>query len=1008
MPGHRSAELEARVLVQVLGPVRAWSGGRELDLGPASRRAVLGLLTLALGQPVPRQEIVDALWGERPPSTANNVIHTHVKHLRRLLEPGRRAYAPSASLPSVGDGYAFRVPAGEVDLARFRDLVTAAAEAERAGTLPHTAEMLGEAVRFWQGPPLADLPVLAAHPRVLALAAERWGAVARYGDIMISLGYAERALPILAEAAASLPMDEAAQARLVRAHHAAGQRARAFQVFEIARRRLATELGVDPGPALNAAHEALVRDGDRAGRGPMIRQSTATPTVAARPAAKQVPSQLPADVFGFTGRAVEIGMLDRLLPAAPEAQDQTAQTSRPGQRAGPPTEVTICVVCGTAGVGKTAVSVHWAHRVVEGFPEGQIYIDLRGYDPDQPMSTGDALTRLLDALGVPPADVPLDLDRRAARYRTEITGRRILLVLDNAASLEQIRLLLPGTSTCRVLVTSRDNLAGLVVLHGAYRITLDSLPHADATALLRTLIGPRAEAEPEHAATLADQCNRLPLALRVAAELAITRPRMSLANMVGELANRQRRLRMLDAGGESRAAVRTVFSWSYQHLRADVARTFRLLGLHPGQNLDRYAVAALIDADLEATGRLLDRLARTHLVRTDGTDRFGMHDLLRAYAVELTHATDSPADRSAAMVRLYSHYVAVAASAMRILYPAERTPPRQPTPPVTGPTSARAWLDAERDTLAAICASAAQESPSHAVGLATTIYRYLEGGHYTVALAIHGDALGAAQRSGDRSGQAYCLTNIGATYRLLGMYPTALEHLRQALDLHRQTGDRYGEARTLSNLGIVEDRRGHRDSAAVHLNQALALYRELRDRYGEAAVRTNLGGVYNGLAQDERAAEHLERAVTLFAEIEDRVGQASALSNLGELHIALGRYASAADHLERALALFRDSEHRYGQAVALANLGLVQTNLDHPDQAVAHLRRAIRIFRATGHRYGEASALNSLGEALLAGGSPTEVLALHSRALAIATDTGDSDEQERARTGIARAERAGL
>jgi DNA-binding SARP family transcriptional activator len=957
------------VRVQVLGPVRAWRDGRELDLGPPGRRAVLGFLVLARGRTLPRAELVDALWGDRPPPSATNIIQTHVKHLRRLLDPERHAYARSPSLPTIGEGYALRLPPDQVDLERFHDLVRSAEEARRSGQQEQAATALGVALGLWQGPPLADLPSYSAQPAVLALVGARQDVVLAYAEVMIATRRAADVLSVISEESAAQPLDETLAAMLMRVYAAAGQRAKAFAVYDRTRRTLATELGVEPGPELTEVHATLVR------------QDPETP-------ARPVPAELPADVAGFTGRADELAALDRLL--APD----------------PP--VAICAVSGTAGVGKTALVLHWAHRVRDRFPDGQLYLDLRGYDPDQPMAAADALARLLERLGVP--DIPVTEDARAARYRTELAGRRMLVVLDNAASVEQVRGLLPGTPSCFVFVTSRDSLAGLVALHGSRRLDLDPLSHEDAKSLLYKLIGDRAAAEPDAVGDLVEQCARLPLALRVTAELAVTKPAISLAALAGELRDRQRRLRLLDAGGDARAAVRTVLSWSYRHLPADAAFMFRALGWHPGPDLDVQAAAALADLDTDA-GVLLDRLVRAHLVVLDAHGRYGMHDLLRAYAIELSAELDSDVDRAAGLTRLLDHYLAATVAAMDALYPTENPGARAENVGgrryagfrgAGGRQDPRSWLDAERRNLVAACAHAAAHGLStHAVRLANALYRYLEGGHHADALSVHANGLRAARECGDRSGEAYALTNLGAVHRLLGQYDVAIDHLSQALSLHESTGDRHGEARTLSNLGIVEDRIGEHDRAADHLDAALVRFREVGHGYGTAAVLTNLGGLSLRPGHYERAGTYLEEAATLFRALGDRAGEASALTNLGDGDTHLGRYEQAEIHLGAALALFRELKHRDGQAIALCNLGTVQTHLGRHDEAVAHLTEALTLFRETGHRYGEASVLNGLGEALHAAGRP-DALAHHTAALRIATETGDRDEQERANTAIAR------
>ncbi|MFI8090769.1 AfsR/SARP family transcriptional regulator [Streptomyces sp. NPDC086080] len=1011
--------------IQVLGPVSVWRNGAQLPLGAPRRRAVLALLAVSRGLQLPFSQLVDALWAQRPPASATNVVQTHIKHLRRMLEPERPPRAPSTVLPRLGDGYALRVPDNAVDLLRLRGLTAAADAARRDGDVERAAALLAEALGVWQQPPLADLPFLAAHPTVVALAGERRGIVAQYGDVMIATGRGSEALPVLEEAAAEQPLDEGAQARLVRAYEAVGRRDRAVDVYRRSRRRLADELGVDPGPELSEAFAAVLRhragppaSGRTRAAGPAPADPTAAP--ATGPPVRS-PAQLPADVPDFCGRTAELSALDATWAAT-------------GANA---TVMAVSVVSGTAGVGKTALAVHWAHRVRDRFPDGQLYVNLRGYDPDRPMAPGDALARFLTALGVPGETIPLDVDERASRYRSEMAGRRMLVVLDNALSEEQVRPLLPGSPSCTVLVTSRDTLAGLVALHGARRIALRPLPPPDAVALLRSLIGARATTEPGPAATLAEQCVGLPLALRIAAELAAGRPSLSLAELVAELADEQRRLDHLDTGGDPRAAVMAVFSWSYQRLPAPMARTFRLLSLHPGPDTDARAVAALTTGtppaadvrrddgpdgehppaaaadDPARSARTLALLARAHLLQPAGPGRYSTHDLLRAYGYRLTLTHDGETERRAALTRLFDHYLSTAAVAMQALYPAEghhrpAVPPPVHAPPIAqDPEAARAWLDTERPTLAAICAVAADRgTPRHAVRLAAVLFRHLDAGPHTEALEIHRHALRAAERAGDANGQAHALTNLGCVYWRLADAASAADHLLRALELHRRTGDRAGQARTLSNLGNVRWRQGCLREAARRHQQALALYRDIGDRVGQARTLTSLGTVCLRLGETARAATHQRQALALHDLTGDRIGRARTLSHLGHTFLLLGDHARAAVHQRQALALFRQLGHPGGEAYALSGLGDILLRQGAFETAAAHQRRALELFRENGERYGEASALNGLAEALRGGGHDDQAIAHYSAAVTVAAVTGEQDQLDRARRGAERARHA--
>ena len=747
-----------------------------------------------------------------------------------------------------------------------------------------------------------------------------------------------------------------------------------------------------------------------------------------------VPRQLPADTAHFVGRAEELRQLSTLLDSATEDG----------------ATVVISAVSGTAGVGKTALALRWAHRVRGGFPDGQLYLDLRGYDPDQPLSAADALAGFLHALGVAGQDIPLEVEERAAVYRSLLDGWRGLVVLDNAATVEQVRLLLPGAPACVVVVTSRDSLAGLVARHGARRLDLDLLPLEDAVALLGVLIGRRVEAEPEAAAELAGQCARLPLALRVAAELAATRPATGLAELVVELADEQRRLELLDAGGDPRTAVRAVLSWSYQYLPAEAARAFRLLGLHPGPDLDPYAAAALTDLSRDQAQRLLDLLARAHLVAPTSPGRYGMHDLLRAYATQLATGEDSVQERRAVLTRLFDYYLSTAAAAVDTLHPAEahhrpRIPPQaMPIPGVTDPAAARAWLDAERATLTATCAhTAAHGWPGHTTGLSTVLFRYLDvGGHYPDAVAIHTHALHSARDTGDRAAEVHPLTYLGLVHWRQGHYDHAAENLQQALTLAREIGDRVGETRAqgclglvyrrqgrydhaaenlqqslalarqigdqaaeaimLDNLGLVHQAQGRYDHAAQYHHQALTLAREIGHRLGEAHALTNLGDIYERQGRYQHAADHQQQALALFREIGDHGGEADVLGSLGDVYGQQGDYGQAADHFQQALTLAREIGHRANEADVLGSLGAVYRRQGRDDHAADHYQQALALFREIGDRDGEAQSLNGVGETYHATGQPCEARIQHAAALNLAAEIGDRYEQARAHNGLAR------
>jgi tetratricopeptide (TPR) repeat protein len=713
-----------------------------------------------------------------------------------------------------------------------------------------------------------------------------------------------------------------------------------------------------------------------------------------------VPRQLPVDVFGFTGRASQLADLDALL-----------EHGLPGH--GPPAHgairpaALISAVAGTAGVGKTALAVRWAHRVAGRFPDGQLYIDLRGYDPERPVAPAEALARFLRSLGMDGAKIPGETAERAACYRTMLAGRRMLVVLDNAHAADQVRPLLPGTPSCFVLVTSRDDLTGLVARDGARRIELDMLTAAEAVTLLRTLIGPRVDADVTAANALAERCLRLPLALRIAAELATAHPDMTPADLLADLHDEQRRLDLLNAAGDPRTAIRSVFSWSCQHLTGDAARGFALLGLHPGPDIDTYAMAALAGSELRQARALVAELARAHLIERAGPGRYTMHDLLRAYAIERVTTSVRAAARHAAVSRLFGYYSGTAAAAMNTLFPHERRsrpdvrPPRTPAPPVGERAGAAAWLDQQRPSLVAIAVYAASHGwPRHSIDLSCTLWRAFEvGGHYQEALAVHTSAAEAALKHG--RGRASVLANLGSIHWWLGNHREAQTYFEQSLAGHRQAGEAEGEARALARLGLVRERLGRYGEAVAHMRDALAIYRRTGNRYGEGAQLVNLGSLHRRLGRYATAAEHHQQAATVFAEICDPRLEGYALGNLGAVCSLLGRHAEALTYLGTALANCRQAGDRGGEGSALAAIGAVYQRQERYPQALGNLHHALAISRETGDRSLETETLNTLGDTLRAMRQPESALARHRAALDLTENTHDRFEQARALDGIA-------
>jgi DNA-binding SARP family transcriptional activator/tetratricopeptide (TPR) repeat protein len=993
--------MTAKLEFCLLGPVVVRRDGVAVPVPRGRQRALLAVLLLNAGRVVSVAEIAETLWGTAPLPSASATVRNYVKRLRRVLEN-----ADQARILTQSPGYVMRVDPGELDVSRFEVLLDGARGAARGGSWEAAADQARLALALWRGEPLADVEsealALREVPRLTELrlqAAElRIGAELRLGRPAAVIAEAERLT-------AAHPLREHLHALLMLALYREGRQAEALAVYRRARRVLVAELGAEPGPELRELQRRILTS-DAVLAGPDRGRLTPDPAqqAGARPAA--VPRELPGPVPQFVGRAAELAELTAVLEPA-EAPEVSGAPGPGGARR--PRTLLISAIAGMPGVGKTALALQWAHRVADRFPDGQLHVNLRGYHPGQPRPAADALAGFLRSLGVAEQDIPAGTEERAARYRSLLAGRRMLIVIDNATDAEQVRPLLPGTPSCVALVTSRDALAGLVARDGARRLDLGPLPPADAVGLLRALIGERTDAEPEATVTLAGYCARLPLALRVAAERAAAAPGVSLADVASELADQRERLDLLDAAGDPLTAVRAVFSWSVRHLDDEAARAFRQLGLHPGADIDAYATAALTGTTLRQAGWLLGRLARAYLIHPLGTGRYGLHDLLRAYAADEAADHDSEEERRAALTRLFDHYLATAAVAADSLFPADPDQPAVPVgagpvPPITSPAAALAWLDAHRSALVAVAAYAADHGwPGHAIGLAATIFRYLDVGHFADAAAMHGHARRAAARAGDRAAEAAALTMLGAAHAGLGRLRQATRALEQALAMCRADGDRIGEARALGNLGMADYCRGsYRRSAMCH-REALAIYRAADDRAGQARELHALGLVALRQGRYEQAAGHLGRSLALFRAVGTSSGEALVLGNLGELELRQGRYGLAADHLRRSLGLGRKIGSRFCQAQTLACLGVSELRQGRRQQAIGHLRQALELHRQAGNRSGQAEALNGLGEAFLAVGAADQAGARHAAALALAIQCGDKREQARAESGLASA-----
>jgi tetratricopeptide (TPR) repeat protein/transcriptional regulator with XRE-family HTH domain len=708
-----------------------------------------------------------------------------------------------------------------------------------------------------------------------------------------------------------------------------------------------------------------------------------------------IPRHLPAAVPAFVGRRDQLAALSRVL-------------QEPGGTA------VITAIGGTAGVGKTALALQWAHQVAAEFPDGQLFVDLRGYGPsDAPVTPADAVRVFLDALGVPADRQPPSVEAQLGLYRSLLAGKRVLVVLDNARDVAQVRPLLPGSPTCRVLVTSRSLLAGLAAIEGAHPLLLGVLTDAEARELLARRVSEGRIAEDAGAAAqIISSCARLPLALCIIAARAAMRPDLPLAHIAADLATRPGVAAFADADDPA-ADIRAAFSHSYRQLDAGTARAFRLSGLHPGPDLDRYALAALTGTTAERAGQMLDLLARGCLIQPASPSRYGMHDLLRGYARELAAAHHGEAEQ--ALTSLFDYYLHAAATAMDAAFPAERhRRPRVPAsaaavPALSGAAAARAWLDAERVSLVAASAQMAENGwPVSAVRLSETLFRHLDsGGHYPEAMTIHAHAREAARLLGDVAAEARALNNIGAVDLRQRRYEQAARHFRQSAARYGEAGRYQDQAHTISNLGFVEFLTGRCQEASDHLQHSLALFREAGDGIGQAHALVTLGFIELRQGRYQQATGYLRQSHALFSDAGDRAGAALVLGHLGEVSLRQGRYRLATARFEQALARYREMDDLSNQADLLAGLGIINLRQGRCDRASDYLQEALALSRAAEDLSSQASALNGLGEVHLATGHPAQARARHAAALMAAVSIGEKYEQARAEDGLARAYQAG-
>ncbi len=966
------ASLLGAMEFRLFGQVSVFHEGHRLELGRRRERLLLGLLLLEAGRVVPVDRLVDLLWGDEAPPSARASLRTHVARLRAQLSVG------GVNLASRGDGYLAEVDPALVDVHAFRTEVAAAA---RVTSPWERAARLRDALAHWRGPLLADVADDGLRARLGASLDDlRMSTVELCAEAELAIGQPDRAIADLAELIEAAPTRERAVGMLMTALYQRGRQADALAAYQRCRQVLVRELAVEPGPALQRLHEQILRN-----EAPMA-------TVDEAPDAPP-PRFLPRDLPDFTGREEEMA---RLAELAEQGRDAA-------------TAVVITAIAGTAGVGKTALAVHWAHRIADQYPDGQLYANLRGYGPGEPARPIEVLALFLGALAVPAERIPVDTEAAAGLYRSLVSGKRVLVLLDNAGSADQVRPLLPASRTSLVVVTSRDRLAGLVARDAAQRLTLDTLPTADGVALLTQILGTdRVAAEPEAAIALVELCGHLPLAVRIAAAILADEPRRLIAEQVAAL--QDNRLAALAVEGDEQTAVRAAFDASYARLQPGAQRMFRLLGLAPGREVTAAHAARLADTSEAHAAAVLDRLCAAHLIVEQVPGRYGLHDLVRLYAGEQARAQEHPRAREAALARLFEMYTNHVDAAARRLFPHISRLPYTPTRPVEFDSygAAMDWLEAERANLvAAVAYGAGHGARAAAVLLGDWLRGYFWLRRHAVDWFTVADAaLTASVALRDRRAQAAAHVNLGAAYRTAARPHEAAEHYRRGIEACRESGWLEGLAGALGSAGNLAGELGDLHQALDKHREALAINRQLGRRSAMAVNLNNLGVASTDLGHLDDAVEYLTECLAGYRAEGVLAPQGNTLGNLGEVYRHLGRYEEALVCLEEAVAVCRETGNLEGEATALDNMAAVHRDRGCLGRALELSGVAFEVIGRAGDRYKEAVLLNTSATIHSGLGDHAEARCRHERALNLARELGGRHPEADALIGLASAQAA--
>ncbi|WP_420034167.1 BTAD domain-containing putative transcriptional regulator [Streptomyces sp. cg28] len=934
-----SAVPESGLRFSVLGPVHAWRGAEPLAPGSPQQRALLAALLLRDGRTATASELIDALWGEDPPSQALAALRTYASRLRKILDPD--------VLVSESGGYAIRLPRRDaLDLAVAEELAADAEKARQSGDLCQARALLRKTLGLWDGEPLAGVPGPYAETQRARLEEWRLQLLEFCLDMDLEQGCHAEAVSELTALTAAHPLRERLRELLMLALYRSGRQAEALAVYADTRRLLADELGVDPRPGLSELQQRILR------ADPGLAEPSAPP--AEPPAVPVRPAQLPATVPDFTGRADFVRELSDALSAA------SSETGAGGVMA-------VSAVAGIGGVGKTTLAVHVAHAARSAFPDGQLYVDLQGAGPHAAEPEA-VLGSFLRALGTADSAIPDSPDERAALYRSTLDGRRVLVLLDNARDAAQVRPLLPGTEGCAALITGRVRMVGLA---GAHLVDLDVMSPEEALQLFTRIVGEeRVAAEREAALDVVAACGFLPLAIRIAASRLAARRTWTVSVLAAKLADGRRRLDELQAGD---LAVKATFELGYGQLEPAQARAFRLLGLADGPDISLSAAAATLDLDPDEAEDLLEQLVDMSLLESAAPGRYRYHDLVRLYARACAERDEDPGTgRDAALSRLLDFYLSTVSGVYLIDRPGDRlvdhlTPSAYPGLTFESRRAAQDWLYAEAvSLLACVRQSARPGTLRRAVDTLWAAIDLAESGanskEYEAVAALLRDA---AQEHGALHVEARALTALAFVHHISGSrFDVALQEAQRAAELAATANDPLTGCWASNISGVVSLYQSRNQEGEAHFTRAIADFRALGDRPGEASALCNLSRIHLAADRTDRAVALARQGTAMYDEMGHDLKGANGRYALGLALTQSGRLTEAADCLQQALGVFRDSRQRLWEGMTLFRLAEVDIAAGRPGQAAAHSETALTLLRGIGGDWRRGNVLTVLGRAL--------------------------------------------